>query len=131
MKLLALAMALSVSTAPSVGEASDAGPSAPLQLRPKAGVAVLSAGPYASPANNSHAPFLAPSTEPELDLMPHRGRTQQQSRSSCSNSNTLCYEPDSGRIVYKPARQYMPDIPGLQRENISLKRDRVTFRYSF
>jgi len=25
----------------------------------------------------------------------------------------------------------MPDIPGLQRENISLKRDRIIFRYSF
>jgi hypothetical protein len=25
----------------------------------------------------------------------------------------------------------MPDIPGLQRENISVKRDRIVLRYSF
>jgi hypothetical protein len=25
----------------------------------------------------------------------------------------------------------MPDLPGLQRENISVKRDRIVFRYSF
>ena len=28
-------------------------------------------------------------------------------------------------------RQFMPDIPGLQRENISVKRDRIVLRYSF
>jgi hypothetical protein len=132
MRLLAVTIALGASAIPLNGEAADGGASSPLQLRPKAGVAALAAGPYASPTSpHSAAPFVLPSSEPELDLMPRRGRTQEASRSSCATSSTLCYEPDSGRIVYKPARQYMPDLPGLQRENISLKRDRITFRYSF
>jgi hypothetical protein len=69
--------------------------------------------------------------EPELDLLPRRDERLEQSRSSCSGDRSLCYDPGSGRIVYKPARMLMPDIPGLQRENISVKRDRVVLRYSF
>ena len=120
MKLLAVAIALGVSANPTV-EAAD-GKSQPLQLRPKAGVAVLS---------HNYAPFVAPSPEPELDLVPRRDPRHEASRSSCSGESALCYDPASGRIVYKPARQYMPEIPGLQRENISIKRDRIVLRYSF
>lgn len=120
MKLLAVAIALGVSANPTV-EAAD-GKSQPLQLRPKAGVATLA---------HNYAPFVAPSPEPELDLVPRRDPRHELSRSSCSGESSLCYDPTSGRIVYKPARQYMPEIPGLQRENISIKRDRIVLRYSF
>ena len=58
-------------------------------------------------------------------------RGEQQSRSSCNSDRSLCYDAASGRIVYKPARALMPDIPGLTRENISVKRDRIVLRYSF
>jgi len=50
---------------------------------------------------------------------------------SCANATTLCYDPNERRIVYKPARNLMPDLPGLTRENISVKRDRIVFRYTF
>jgi hypothetical protein len=95
---------------------------APLQLKPKAALAV---------ATHNSAPFVIPSSEPELDLLPRRDERLEQSRSSCSGERSLCYDPSSGRVVYKPARVLMPDIPGLQRENISVKRDRIVLRYTF
>jgi hypothetical protein len=97
-----------------------------LQLRPKAALA-----PAAS-AMHQNAPFVMPlAGEPDLDLLPRRDDRQDASRSSCSGERSLCYDPASGRIVYKPARAFMPAIPGLQPENISVKRDRIVLRYSF
>ena len=95
-----------------------------LQLRPKAAMP--------SPAKTHRfAPFVAPRDEPDPELLPRIDPRQDASHSSCSGERSLCYDPASGRIVYKPARALMPDIPGLQPENISVKRDRITFRYSF
>lgn len=52
--------------------------------------------------------------------------------SSCATSAlSLCYDYRTGHAVYKPARQLMPDIHGLQRESMSLKRSGITLRYSF
>ena len=133
MKLLAMAIAMSVSTpAPAAGNDANA-LSQPLQLRPKAGVAqVAGPGPAVlakvAPFVNNGNPSAAP--EPALELASPKSQTAQP-KPGCSKSASLCYEADSGRIVFKPARQFMPEIPGLQRENISIKRDRIIFRYSF
>ena len=125
MNLAALFLAFAVAAAPA-GEASEAVASGPpLKLRSKAAVSAVMPAPRAS------APFRAPTGEPELELAPSGDPRLQASRSSCSGERSLCYDPTSGRIVYKPARALMPEIPGLQRENISVKRDRITFRYSF
>ena len=95
-----------------------------LELRPKAVLAVNTPHTY--------APFVLPAAgEPELNLLPQRDERLEQSRSSCEGERSLCYDPGSGRIVYKPARAFMPEIPGMQRENISVKRDRIVLRYSF
>jgi hypothetical protein len=109
-----------------------------LQLRSKSAIESTLGPTYRGgsyPANSGspqpNAPFVTPVEEPELNLLPARDERQEQSRSSCSGERSLCYDPTSGRIVYKPARALMPDIPGLQRENISVKRDRVVLRYSF
>ena len=121
MKLLVLAIALATA-APPTG-AAEAQPSQPLLLRSKAAVdATLS---------HKYAPFVTPSSEPELELIPRRDPRRESSRSSCDGDRSVCYDVTSGRIVYKPARLLMPDIPGLQRENISIKRDRIVLRYSF
>ena len=121
MKLLILALALGLSAIPKVAAAVEL---APLQLRPKAALV--------TPAPHNSAPFVNPTAmEPDLDLVPRGDGRQDQSRSSCNSDRALCYDPGSGRIVYKPARQFMPDVPGLQRENISVKRDRIVLRYSF
>jgi hypothetical protein len=134
MKLLAMAIAMSVST-PAPAAVADASPhSQPLQLRPKAGVAqVAGTGPVllakVAPFVNSAGNPSAVS-EPALELASPKSQTAQP-KPGCSKSASLCYDTDSGRIVFKPARQFMPEIPGLQRENISIKRDRIIFRYSF
>lgn len=120
MKLLLLALAVGLAAAPKVA-AVETSPA--LVLKPKA--ALVTTAPH------SYAPFVAPAAEPELDLLPRRDERHDQSRSSCNSDRALCYDPASGRIVYKPARQFMPDLPGLQRENISVKRDRIVLRYSF
>jgi hypothetical protein len=121
-----IAFAVAFAAAPGA-EAND-GSRAPLQLRPKAGIAA------AAMPQHSSAPFVAapaPAADAELDLLPRRDARLEESRSSCSGERSLCYDPHSGRIVYKPARNLMPEIPGLQRENISVKRDRIVLRYSF
>jgi len=67
-------------------------------------------------------PQLAPPKN--LDLEPIPG--------SCSTSGgTLCYDYRTGRAVFTPARELMPEINGMRRENLTLKRDKVTFNYSF
>jgi hypothetical protein len=119
------AIALTLALAASPAGASDATTQAPLQLRPKS--AIVTAMP-----NHREAPFvLPPSSAPEPHLVPHVDERLEQSRSSCRSDRSLCYDAASGRIVYKPARALMPDIPGLQRENISVKRDKIVLRYTF
>lgn len=121
MKLLMLAMALAAATPK--GEAAEAQPPV-LKLKPKAAIV--------STISERSAPFAAwPSAEPALELVPRPDPRQEASNSSCSGERSLCYDPGSGKIVYKPARNFMPDIPGLRRENISVRRDRIVFRYTF
>ena len=119
----AIAFALAVAASPA--GANDATTQAPLQLRPKS--AIVTGIP-----THRQAPFVLPhsSSDPEL-VMPHADGRLEQSRSSCGSDRSLCYDAASGRIVYKPARALMPDIPGLQRENISIKRDKIVLRYTF
>jgi len=119
----AIALAIALAVAP-VSAAEPPAQASPLQLRPKSGVATLA-------PTHRFAPFVAPREDSEPELLPRHDDRLEESRSSCSGERSLCYDPSSGRIVYKPARAFMPDLPGLQRENISVRRDRITFRYSF
>jgi hypothetical protein len=122
MKRLRFALAVVIATAPVFAAAADAKP--PLELKPKA--ALMAAVPQGS------APFVAAAPGPELHLAAvQRDVPQAQSRSSCTADRDLCYDSNSGNIVFKPVRHFMPDLPGMTRENISVKRDRIVFRYSF
>ncbi len=95
-----------------------------LQLRPKSAIATV--------VPHSSAPYVQPLGEPQPQpLVGPRDLRQDQSRSSCESERALCYDPSSGHIVYKPARQLMPGVPGLQAESVSLKRDKLVFKYSF
>ena len=80
------------------------------------------------------APF-APGSRPRdivPELMLREELDRRGSQSSCDNGTSdLCYDMREGRIVYRAARRYMPEMPGLRAESISLKRDRVVLRYSF
>jgi hypothetical protein len=121
MKLRFFALAAGLAAAPCLTAAADMKPA--LELRPKA--ALMAAIPHDS------APFVVAASEPQLHLAPQRDTPAAQSRSSCTADRDLCYDANSGHIVFKPARQFMPDLPGMTPENISLKKDRVIFRYSF
>lgn len=129
MKLLLLALALGVAAfLPRLAACAEKA----LRLSSKEAIATaISSSPTEPPPSNVHAPFLPDADlEPVVDLLPHP-EARRGSPSSCNGERDLCYDPTNGHIVYKPARELMPDLPGLKRENISVKRDRVVFRYSF
>lgn len=113
-----LAMALA---APAAGAELQA---PQLELRPKSAVAV-------APAHDA-APFVVhPSSEPPLQLLPRQSAPSGQPSAACGSSvNGLCYDPASGHIEVN-ARDFMPNIRGLRRETINVRRDRITFKYSF
>lgn len=118
--------ALALITFPLLAAGEEASPVKSLQLRPK--VAMVE-----TPAALQHAPFLLQPGEPNLDLSyrPEDERLKA-SRSSCDNAGqSLCYDTGSGKIVYKKTRDYMPSLPGMQAEHIALRRDRITFKYTF
>jgi hypothetical protein len=120
----ALLLAVGLASVPKAAAIEHKEP-APLQLKPKS--AIVTAVP--SP---TYAPFLlAASPAPELDLLPAHALRQDPGRSSCDSGSALCYDPASGQLGFRPARNLMPDIPGLTRENISVNRRWIVLRYSF
>ena len=116
--LMALAVVM-YSTPSALAEEGNA-----LLLRSK--TAIETAAPHRS------APYVQPLGEPERAPLftPHDVR-REESRSSCASQRALCYDEGSGHIVYKPARQFLPDVPGLAPEGISLKRDKIVLKYTF
>jgi hypothetical protein len=118
-----LALALALAAAPATEDAAAPVAEKALRLAPKEAIA-------ASPASHQ-APFVFSQEEPvDLDFIPHP-ESRRASPSSCDGARSLCYDPTNGHIVYKPVRNFMPDLPGLQRENISVNRHRILFKYSF
>jgi hypothetical protein len=121
MKTTFLAMALAMLAVPRAHALEE---SHTLQVKPKS--AIATAVPHRS------APYVQPLGEPEREpILAPRDLRDDKSASSCESGRDLCYDRQSGRIVYRAGRQYMPDLPGLQPENISVKRDRIVFKYSF
>jgi hypothetical protein len=109
---------------PRAAHAADEGRPLNLQLKAKA---------LLVPNGSTPAPFAVPVEEGHpLDLSPapvqHDGV-----RSACGIDSSWCYDMSEGgrSLVWKPARNFMPHFNGLTAENISLKRDRIVFRYSF
>ncbi len=122
MKTVIAALVLGIAAAPRAA-AVETNP-APLQLKPKA---ALSAAP-----NPNYAPFVMPaSSDAAIELPARRDLRAGEARAGCDPRQAICYDAASGRIDFRPARNWMPDLPGLQRETISVKRDRVVFKYSF
>lgn len=84
----------------------------------------------AIPAARLKAPFRSRDPMPELLL--REELASRGPRGACEVATTdLCYDLRDGRIVYRRARAYMPRIEGLTAESISLRRDRIIFKYSF
>ncbi len=77
------------------------------------------------------APFRA-RRDPLPELLLRAEQEQRGPRGACQhNATALCYDLADGRIVYRPARRYMPSIDGMKAESISLRRDRIVLKYSF
>ena len=136
MRMLLLVLAFVIAAAPFAAlAASSDGAEKALRLVPKEAIASTIHSSRLSAASSSmeRAPFLLNDDDPAdlgLELVPHP-ESRRGSPSSCDGDRTLCYDPSNGHIVYKPIRKFMPDIPGLQRENISVNRHRILFKYSF
>lgn len=81
------------------------------------------------------APFnavLVDVSAPVTQLMPPNAPNREPIPGACSTSGgALCYDYRAGRAVFTPARELMPEISGMRREGLTLKRDKVTFNYSF
>jgi hypothetical protein len=93
------------------------------------GFAATPAAPsVTSSARASSLPFLG--GDPLVENAIREERAHALEHSGCRMSD-LCYDVAEGRMTYRGARRYMPVWPGLAPEGVSLKRDRVTFRYSF
>ena len=77
------------------------------------------------------APFRA-GRDPLPEMILTEELERRGPRGSCETATTdLCYDMRDGRVVYRRAREYMPRIGGLTAENISVRRDRIVFKYSF
>ena len=129
MRFVLLFMALLLLALPrlAAGQEKGASDGKALQLRP---MSIIEPSPLAL----QRAPFVGGVPgEPYLDLnLPPEDERLKQSRSSCDRvGQSLCYDAASGKIVYKKTREYMPDLPGMRAEHISLRRDRITFKYTF
>jgi hypothetical protein len=118
MRLFAIPLAMSIACA---AQAFATEGRSELELKPRS---ALAAAPMHAPA-----PFVSPVAEPMLQLGAHSESRPERGRSACETDQALCY--DAGHIVFKPARRFMPEIPGLKEESVSLKRDRIILRYSF
>ena len=80
---------------------------------------------------NVEAPFRV-SRDPMSELFTPQEEAFRGPKGACEvSSRDLCYDLASGKVVYRRARAYMPTIDGLKAESISVKRDRITFKYSF
>ena len=82
------------------------------------------------------APAAAPSSQHSRVQLPELhggvdGDGRLLSGACDAKSTELCYDSKSGRIVYKGTKHWMPRISGMRAEHISVRRDRILFRYSF
>ena len=110
----------------SLAFAAQANEGAELSLKSKA---LASAG--ASTTKQAAAPFTS-ARDPLPQLLLLEEQEQRVSRSSCeANTRDLCYDLADGRVVYRPARQYMPKIEGMNAESVTLRQHRIVFKYSF
>ena len=82
-------------------------------------------------AKHAEAPFRY-ARDPMPELMLREEQERRGPSGACQNAATaLCYDVTDRKIVYRGARQYMPKIDGLRAESVSLRRGRLTLKYSF
>jgi hypothetical protein len=98
-----------------------------LDIDPSARQKAIAASVVAAPAP---APALSHNPLPDLpNGMDADGRGL--SGGCTAGSTNLCYDYKERRLVYRPTRNWMPELAGFKPEHISLRRDSVVLRYSF
>lgn len=77
------------------------------------------------------APF-AYGRDPMPQLIMLEEQERRGPRGSCeAAARDLCFDAVERRVVFRPARKYMPKFDGLTPENVSLRGNRIVFKYSF
>lgn len=85
----------------------------------------------AAPSKDAQAPFRH-ARDPMPELVLREAEERRVPAAACENgSSSVCYDMVTGRIVYRGAREYMPKVDGLTPESVSLRRGRLTLKYSF
>jgi hypothetical protein len=82
-------------------------------------------------AKQSDAPFRT-ARDPLPEMLLHEEQEARGPAGGCDrNATALCYDLADRRVVYRPARRYMPQFEGLRAESVSLRRDKLVLKYSF
>lgn len=78
----------------------------------------------------AEAPFR--SRDPLPELLMHEEQEKRGPSGACQhNATALCYDLGDRRLVYRPARAYMPQFEGLRAESVSLRHNKLVVKYSF
>lgn len=89
-----------------------------------------SAAAAAATPKHAEAPFSA-GRDPMPELLLREEQERRTVRGACDSAASLCYDLADGRVVYRPARQYMPKFDGMRAESISLRHNKIVLKYSF
>jgi hypothetical protein len=85
----------------------------------------------ASAVKSVDAPFRS-ARDPLPELLLREEQERKLPRGACEyNATSLCYDLADRRVVYRPARRYMPQFEGLRAESVSLRHDKLVLKYSF
>ncbi len=78
------------------------------------------------------APFTAARVDPLSQILMIEEQERRSSPRTCdAAATTLCFDAADGRVVYRGARNFMPQISGLRAESVSLRGNRISLKYSF
>ena len=84
------------------------------------------------PLVSEHVPGAAKSAAQLPSQMLRDELASRGPRASCDTAaSDLCFDMVDRKVVYRPARAYMPQFQGLRAESMSLKRDGIILKYSF
>ncbi len=100
-----------------------------LSMKTKA-LAAAGGGAF-SIAKQGYAPFTY-ARDPMPQLMQLDQQEKPAARTTCEATlKNVCYDLSEQRVIYRGGREYMPSTQGLRAESVSLRRNRIIFKYSF
>jgi hypothetical protein len=120
-------LAVAVSIFASLGLSAQAGETPEISLKNKA----LASAAITPADTKIEAPF-AYGRDPMPQLLMQEEQERRGPRGACeAAASDLCFDAAERRVVYRPARKLMPQLDGLTAESVSLRANRITFKYSF